>query len=38
VLLGNGDGTFQVPFNNDSFVGPQNLAVGDFNNDGNLDV
>jgi hypothetical protein len=36
VFLGNGDGTFQEPVN-----GPSNLAgglVGDFNNDGNLDL
>jgi hypothetical protein len=38
VLLGNGDGTFGAPFDNDTFIGPQNLAVGDFNNDHNLDV
>ena len=39
VLLGNGDGTFQAPSDNDSFTcGPQNLAVGDFNNDHKLDV
>jgi len=34
----NGDGTFRRPSDNDSFPIPQWLAVGDFNNDGNLDV
>jgi hypothetical protein len=40
ILLGNGDGTFQPPM----FTGGQNntvyngLAVGDFNQDGNLDI
>ena len=38
VLLGNGDGTFQPPSDNDSFVGAAWLAVGDFNNDHKLDV
>jgi hypothetical protein len=38
VLLGNGDGTFQAPSDNRSFYGEEWLAVGDFNNDGNLDV
>jgi hypothetical protein len=44
VLLGNGDGTFQlpVPYGADIFGGlglvPTALAVGDFNGDGNLDV
>jgi hypothetical protein len=38
ILLGNGDGTFQSPSDNDSFPIPQWLAVGDFNNDLRLDV
>lgn len=43
VSLGNGDGTFQSPISysvNDGTrgVGPASLAVGDFNNDGNLDI
>src|ERR1700721_1567703 len=38
VLLGNGDGTFQPPSDNDSFVGAEWLAVGDFNTDHKLDV
>jgi hypothetical protein len=39
ILLGNGDGTFQ-PALNYSAAGPDPvaLAVGDFNNDGNLDL
>ena len=38
ILLGNGDGTFQAP--NSSLVGtyPNSLAVGDFNQDGHLDL
>ena len=38
VLLGKGDGTFQAP--NTFFAGPNInwLAVGDFNNDGKLDL
>jgi hypothetical protein len=36
--LGNGDGTFQAPSDNDSFSGAIWLALGDFNNDHNLDV
>lgn len=35
VALGNGDGTFQSPI---STSGGTALAVGDFNNDGNLDI
>ena len=38
MLLGNGNGTFQPPSDNNSFVGGIWLAVGDFNNDHNLDV
>jgi hypothetical protein len=36
--LGNGDGTFQAPIDNSSFVGAGWLALGDFNNDHLLDV
>jgi hypothetical protein len=44
VLLSNGDGTFQpqatysVTDANGNGIGPTSVAVGDFNNDGNLDV
>jgi Tfp pilus tip-associated adhesin PilY1 len=40
VLLGNGDGTFQAPtdINYDLVLGAQQLAAGDFNNDGKPDV
>ena len=38
VLLGNGDGTFQLPTTSAAGDGPRSLAVGDFNNDGNLDL
>src|SRR5258708_26451943 len=38
VLLGNGDGTFRPPSDNSSLAGTKWLAVGDFNNDHNLDV
>jgi hypothetical protein len=39
VFLGNGDGTFQSPlFSNSSLQGAGLAAVGDFNNDGKLDV
>lgn len=40
ILLGNGDGTFQTPLPNDLGFASNlvNLAVGDFNDDGILDV
>lgn len=40
ILLGNGDGTFQTPMPNDLGFASDliNLAVGDFNGDGKLDV
>ena len=37
VLLGNGDGTFQTPVSYPTGI-PYQLAVGDFNGDGNLDI
>jgi len=40
ILLGNGDGTFGAPqgFGTDIDVLPSQLATGDFNDDGNLDL
>jgi hypothetical protein len=39
VLLGNGDGTFQAPLLSQSSADNNyDIAVGDFNNDGKLDV
>jgi archaellum component FlaF (FlaF/FlaG flagellin family) len=38
VLLGNGDGTFGPPSDNNSFQGAKWLAVTDFNNDRKADV
>jgi hypothetical protein len=38
VLLGNGDGTFQDPITTHVGLGASALAVGDFNNDGNMDL
>ncbi len=38
VLLGNGDGTFQVPAYYTAGDTPLSIAVGDFNNDGKLDL
>jgi hypothetical protein len=37
-LLGNGDGTFQPPVHFAAGRYPQNIAVGDFNRDGTLDL
>ncbi|HEV2177758.1 MAG TPA: FG-GAP-like repeat-containing protein [Terriglobia bacterium] len=38
VLLGNGDGTFQPGVSYPTDRGPAHMVVGDFNNDGNLDL
>ncbi len=38
VLRGNADGTFQAAQNADTGFGPLSVAVGDFDEDGNLDV
>ena len=38
VLLGNGDGTFQLALTSHIQREPNAVAVGDFNGDGNLDV
>jgi len=38
VYLGRGDGTFQNPKNTSAAVSPFDIAVGDFNGDGKLDV
>ena len=38
VLLGNGDGTFQMPVSYSVGASPTSVAVGDFNRDGNLDL
>ncbi len=38
IYLGNGDGTFQAPIQSLSSIAPVAMGVGDFNNDGNLDV
>jgi hypothetical protein len=38
VLLGNGDGTFQVPITIAVGNSPQAIVAGDFNNDGKLDL
>lgn len=38
ILLGNGDGTFQPPQNVRVGYQPTDLAIGDFNRDGSLDV
>jgi hypothetical protein len=38
ILLGNGDGTFQQPTSLTVGANPSALAVGDFNNDGKLDL
>jgi hypothetical protein len=38
VLLGNGDGTFQPMKSYSSGYSTRNIAVGDFNHDGNLDL
>ena len=38
ILLGKGDGSFQVPVGHDLDFGPRTVAVGDFNGDGKLDL
>jgi hypothetical protein len=38
IVLGNGDGSFQDPLTFAAGNGPNFLAVGDFNGDGNLDL
>jgi hypothetical protein len=38
VLLGNGDGSFQAPVAYSDTASPYQVAVGDFNRDGNLDI
>jgi hypothetical protein len=38
VFLGNGDGSFQAPRSYNPGSGPDFVAVGDFNRDGNLDL
>jgi hypothetical protein len=38
ILMGNGDGTFQAPVNYTLPISLSNLAVGEFNGDGNLDL
>ena len=42
VWIGNGDGTFNLPVNGDSYIDDsgsfQSLVVADFNGDGNLDI
>jgi hypothetical protein len=38
VLLGNGDGTFQLPVRYAVGTGPDSIVAGDFNGDGHLDL
>jgi hypothetical protein len=38
VLLGNGDGSFQAAASYPADVGPQSVAIGDFNGDGKFDL
>lgn len=38
ILLGNGDGTFQVAKHYPTVVGPASVVVGDFNGDGRTDL
>src|SRR5579863_1260981 len=38
IFLGKGDGTFQSPVNYVSAGNPQQIAIGDFNGDGKLDL
>src|SRR5207245_2522825 len=38
ILLGRGDGTFQIPHNYAVGIRPISVAVGDFNGDGHVDL
>ena len=38
ILIGNGDGTFQAERRYETSVSPRELALGDFNEDGHVDV
>jgi hypothetical protein len=38
IMLGNGDGTFQLPQGFDVGQGPSSIAIGDFDGDGKLDL
>src|SRR5205823_1005848 len=38
ILLGNGDGTFGEARSYDAGEGPEDIAAGDFDGDGNLDI
>jgi hypothetical protein len=38
ILIGNGDGTFQAPVVYQSLENAYGISVGDFNNDGKLDI
>ena len=38
VLLGNGDGTFQAPFDLSAGSRPLSVAIADFNGDGRQDL
>ncbi len=38
IFFGNGDGTFQAPANIQTELDPRNSTIGDFDNDGDLDI
>jgi len=38
IFPGNGDGTFQSPLRISTGSGPHGVAIGDFNQDGRLDI